>query len=266
MDTTESEASSKSSKSDTYNLIFLATTKNKQLFVKTLKRACVVCKNFEDTVKCTGLCQSYFHKECLAKSEDRYNKDEPIIKVKKTPCRSKKHSTFAHKNGHVSDPLINIKEENADELYEKYDKFKSLNNTKSLSIEQCLSHSNEEDKLPDILVSNDLSKKKISITIDDESTQQLSELDYVDRDLIQETPEDTIIETSIKPTTTEDNELKYMCSLCKANKTNCFECGLDIEDSTQKIACKLCKLKLFKSYLVEKCFINNSYFIDQFVL
>lgn len=34
-----------------------------------------------------------------------------------------------------------------------------------------------------------------------------------------------------------------MCSLCKANKTHCYVCGLNIEDPEQKIVCKLCKLK-----------------------
>lgn len=242
-DTTESEASSKSSKCDT---IFLNSTKIKQLFTKTLKRACVVCKAIEDTVKCMGPCQSYFHKECLANSEERYHKSESQPKINKTLGRSKKrHSKFIHKNEHNIDLnglQMNTTKENTDELVKKDDESKSLNDIKSLSVEQCPSYTNEKDKSLDHSISDDLSINKSYINIDDENTQQLSELESLNGVLVQE----KIVDASIKPITINnenisDDDLKYMCSLCKANKTNCFECGLDIEDSTQKIACKLCK-------------------------
>lgn len=242
MDTTESEASSKSSKCDT---ICLTNTKNKQLFTKTLKRACVVCKTIEDTVKCMGPCQSYFHKECLANSEERY-KSKPITKTNKTPGRFKKrNSKFKHKNGH--NITNNDSQINTDESNEKDAESKSLNGIKS-SMEQSSSYTNGKDELPDQSISNDLSINNSYSNIDDENTQQLSELETANGVLIQETSKEKIIETSIKPLTMNNenisnDDLKYMCSLCKANKTNCFECGLDIEDSTQKIACKLCKLK-----------------------
>lgn len=247
MDTTESEASSKSSKCDTYNTLFLTSTKYKQLFTKTLKRACVVCKTNENTVKCMGPCQSYFHKECLAKSEERYK--EPITKIKKTQNRSKKSQSI-HQNGHVATncPQINTTKENTDGLDKKDNESKSLNGIKSLFVEQCPSYTSGKDKLPDQLISDDLSKTKHFINIDNENTPQLSKLENVNGVLIQEISGEKILETSIKHITmnnenNSNNNLKYMCSLCKANKTNCFDCGLDIEDSTEKIACKLCELK-----------------------
>lgn len=42
----------------------------------------MVCKNYDDTIKCMGECQSYFHKGCLAKSEESYLKREPLIENK----------------------------------------------------------------------------------------------------------------------------------------------------------------------------------------
>jgi len=255
-DATESEASSKN---ETYTSVFLASTKNKQLFVKTLKRACVVCKNIEDTVKCMGPCQSFFHKECLANSEKRYHKNEPFIKTKKKNSRSKKNSsksTFKSGDFDAIDANIlhNTNEEKcANKIHEKNDVLlsQSIN-----SIEQCSINTNKDDKSHQSM-SNDLSKdKNCDITTEDEIIQGLMELESMNEDSVRETSEDKIIETSIKSLNMTDekgskDDLKYMCSLCKANKTNCFVCGLDIEDPGQKIVCKLCELK-FKFYRIDK--------------
>jgi len=239
-DTTESE---ESSKNETYSSVFLASTKNKQLFVKTLKRACVVCKNIEDTVKCTGPCQSFFHKECLANSEKRYHKSEPFIKTKKKNGRSKKHnSKSTHKNGDSDDNDAHILHNtNEEKLFEKNVlAFQSSNN-----IEQCSSNVIEEDKLQQSIM-DDLSMDK-NCDVEDQLFQVFDELESVNEDSIQETSEEKIVETSTKSLNMLDeklsnDDLKYMCSLCRANKTNCFVCGLDIEDPAQKIVCKLCKL------------------------
>lgn len=238
-DSTESEASSKN---DTYTSVFSTSRKNKQLFVKSLKRACVVCKNVEETVKCMGPCQSYFHKECLAKSEERYFKSEPKNKkVKKSSGRSKRcNSKSTHKNvdASASVPQIvnNVKEENTDKLYENGENLESTN-IKSEFNEECLNETNEENDSHDQPKSDD---EKVN-------TQELNELESVVKDSIQKMENkhfDSAIETSLNSSVVPENDSKYMCSLCKVGKAKCFVCTLDIEDPGQKIVCKLCKLLL----------------------
>lgn len=259
-DTTESEASSKnteseaSSKTDTYSSVFLASTKNKQLFAKNFKRACVVCKNSDDTVKCIGPCQSYFHKDCLAKSEERYKKELDVEKIKKLPSRSKKHYSKSVRKNKAHDvnvsqieqdindenPVVNSKEDNS--------ALESFNDTKCLTIEESFGESNEEDKSFDQSKSDDLSKISSSILTGSENSQEIVKLESVNEDSIQETSDDKMIDIPTKPTNAANEKIfkddsKYLCSLCKANKTHCFVCGLDIEDNEQKIVCKLSKLK-----------------------
>lgn len=252
-DTTESEASSKN---ETYSSVFLTSSQNKQLFIKTWKRACVVCKDIKDTVKCMGPCQSYFHKECLNKSEERYSKTKSVpmtkTKIKKTPGRRKRHySKMTQKNESFIDnnpQLINkLKEENTAKLFKKDYDVKS-NGLRTLSQTECSSYTNEETISLHQFESDELFKNDSCVLTENENTQ--SELESVNEDSIRGTSE----EKNVTPTVPINNidekisldSLKYMCSLCKADKTNCFVCGLLIDDSGQKIACKICKLKYQK--------------------
>lgn len=247
-DTTESEASSKN---ETYTSVFSTSRKNKQLFVKSLKRACVVCKNIEETIKCMGPCQSYFHKECLAKSEERYFKSEPKNKkVKKPSGRSKKYSSKStHKNVDASASVPQIvndfKEENTGILYENGENFVSTG-MKSEFKEECLNETIEENESHDQPKSDDVSENSNCILPEKVNTQELNKLESVVRDSIQEMEDkhfDPATETTLNSSSTpESNDSKYMCSLCKASKAKCFVCTLDIEDPGQKIVCKLCKL------------------------
>lgn len=253
-DTTESEASSKnteseaSSKNDTYSSVYLASTKNKQIFIKNFKRACVVCKNSDDTVKCIGSCQSYFHKDCLIKSEERYKSEPEVEKIKKLPGRSKKHfSKYIRKN---KNPNVNGEqiEEEINEKKEDNSTLESLNDTKSLTIEECVGGSNEDDKSSDQSKSDDLTKVSNCILTENENIQEIIKSESVNENSIQETSDEKLIDIPTKSTNTSNENIfkddsKYLCSLCKANKTNCFVCGLDIEDAEQKIVCKLSKLK-----------------------
>lgn len=248
-DTTGSEASSKN---ETYSSIFLASKKNRQLFVKSLKRACVVCKGVEDTIKCIGLCQSYFHEECLAKSEERYRKSEPKILTKKNNNSKKHYSKSLLKNGKTGSEtshIINTIEENIDELNEKDDNLvpTSLISTEPLSKEPSPDNTNEDQLQNHQLKFDEVSIIKPDVIIKNENKEGSSELISGSEEPIQELSEVKIDDTSIKPIfLTNDKEfkddLKYKCSLCRANKTNCFVCGLGIDDSGQKIVCKLCKL------------------------
>ncbi|XP_015369932.1 PREDICTED: histone-lysine N-methyltransferase, H3 lysine-36 and H4 lysine-20 specific-like [Diuraphis noxia] len=236
-DTTESEASSKN---ETYSSVFLTSSKNKQLFTKTWKRACVVCKNIKDTVKCLGPCQSYFHRECLNKSEERYNQ----TKVKKTGRRKRQYSKITQKNedSAADNPQLinNIKEEDdTDNFFVKDDEIKS-NGLRSLSPTQCSSYTNEETKSLNQFESDKLFKNETCLLTANENTQ--SELESINEDSIREISEEKNV-TPIVPIKIDEklplDNLKYMCSLCKANKTNCFVCGLVIDDSGQKIVCKI---------------------------
>jgi len=248
-DTTESEASSKN---ETYNSVFITSTTNKQLFAKSWKRACVVCKNFKNTVKCMGPCQSYFHKECLNKSEERYHKTKSTpmtkLKTKKSSGRRKKHnSKITHKNEGADTPQLinNIKEVNTATLCKKEDDDIKSNCLMTLSQTQCSGYTNEETISPNQLESDSLFTNDSCIVTENENTQ--SELESVNEDSIQGTSEEKNVDTSIVPINidekTPSDNLKYMCSLCKANKSNCFVCGLIIDDSGQKIVCKICKLQ-----------------------
>ncbi|XP_022183535.1 probable histone-lysine N-methyltransferase Mes-4 isoform X2 [Myzus persicae] len=241
-DTTESEASSKN---ETYSSVFLTSSKNKQLFTKTWKRACVVCKNIKDTVKCLGPCQSYFHKECLNKSEERYTKSIPIVtkmKIKKTPGRRKRHySKITQKNESSVDDnsqlINNVKEENTAKLFIQDDIVKT-NGLRTLSQTQCSSYNNEETISLNQIESDEPFKNDNCILTENENPQ--SELESMNEDSIQGTTDEKIV-TPIVPIDEKIplENLKYMCSLCKADKTNCFVCGLIIDDPGQKIACKI---------------------------
>lgn len=253
-DTTESEASSKN---ETYSSVFLASTKNKQLFVKILKRACVVCKNIENTIKCTGSCQSYFHEDCLSISEERYRKSEPkiVMKSKKHGRRKRNHSKWTHKKrdsiASLQQITYNTNEENIDKLYEKNDTvtFKSINNVNSLLLKQSFDSTdgNKSLKNPTSDGLTDISKDKKCIFTTNEDTKRLNELEIINKEPILEISKEKVINTSMKSGTNEKiskDDSKFMCSLCKADKTYCFACGLDIEDFGQKIMCKMRKLLL----------------------
>lgn len=250
-DTTESESSSKN---ETYSSVFLASTKNKQLFVKTLLRACVVCKNIENTVKCIGPCQSYFHKECLVKSEERYLKSEQkiVLKKKKSGRRKRHFSKCTNKNrDSIASVSQVINEESTGNLYETDDiTLGSINGLNCLSIEQS-SYDTDENKLLENPTSDKLSDfskdKNFSESTENKDTQQLNEFECVNKDPTLEISEDKMINTPMKYSNNEKMskyDSKYMCSLCQADKTNCFVCGLEIDDPGQKIMCKMCKLLL----------------------
>lgn len=241
-DTTESEASSKN---ETCISLFLASKKSKKLFIKTLKRACVVCKNIENTIKCSGPCQSYFHEECFDKSHERYHKSEPKNKIKKPHSRRKRrYSKVSHKKKEASSvpKIMKNDNENIDKVHEQDD-----------FIEQSSDHANVENKLQDEPKPDHSSKSINCIYTDNENTSGLSELESVNKDSIpdintcsgDEKNVNNLIGSqniSITNDKTTNGDLKYMCSLCKANKLNCFSCGLEIDDLGQKIICKICKL------------------------
>lgn len=257
-DTTESETSSKN---ETYSSVFVTTSKNKQLFAKTWKRACVVCKDIKNTIKCLGPCQSYFHIECLDKSEERYHQTKsisPMIKIKSKKTsgsgrRKRNYSKILQKNedsiSDIPQLIDNIKEKNTIKLSKEGNEIK-LN---CLSDTQCSGYINEETMSPNELDSDNLFKNDSCILNDNENTQ--SELESVNEDSIQETSEEKNIDVPIVSINIDEkiplDNLKYMCSLCKANKTYCFLCGLVIDDSGQMIVCKICKLINFSIYVRE---------------
>lgn len=246
-ETTESEASSKN---ETYSSVFIASTKNKQLFIKILKRACVVCKNIENTVKCTGSCQSYFHEECLTISEERYRKSEPKIVIKnKKHGRRKRHYSKCTNKKRDSDANLQVindtNEENFNKLYEKdNDASKPINDLNSVLKEQCFDSTDKSKSLEN--PTSDLFKDKNCILITNEDTQQLNELEIANKEPIQEMSKEKLINPSMKSVNEKvsKEDSKHMCSLCKAEKTYCFACGFNIEDHGQKIMCKMRKLLL----------------------
>lgn len=257
-DTTESETSSKN---ETYSTVFLASTKNKQLFVKSTKKACVVCKNVTDTMKCSGPCQSYFHKECFNKSEERYL--EPINKIISKGKKQCLKSTHKKEDSIVSSSTIseNIskKKNNIKSAQDSNFLSKPLNGMNSIS-----ENNSKEGNLCDQPKSGDLSNNLNCVLVKNENTQlehinkdliklkdkieNLIDLKNGNIDLVPEISKEKTVDPSVK---TENmavekvikDDKHNMCSLCKANKTNCFLCGLNIEDPGQKIICKLCKLK-----------------------
>lgn len=209
-----------------------------------------------------GSCQSYFHKECLARSEERYKSEAKILN-KKNLGRSKKHlSKSVPKNvGTVADiqPVVdNMNEENADKLLDKNSESKSLDSIESSSKEQCLSPNNEEYKC-------NIDSKSDEVFINEtntvnESTEVLNELVSVNEELIQE-PSEEKNTISTKPTDLSlldekvaKDDSKLMCSLCRANKSYCFACGLEIEEVGQKIDCKLCKYLRLHVYIILSIF------------
>jgi len=256
-DTTESETSSKN---ETYSTVFLASTKNKHLFVKSTKKACVVCKNITDTMKCSGPCQSYFHKECFNKSEERYL--EPINKIISKRKKQCLKSTLKNEDSIVSSTIIeNNSQEKSNVKSAEGDNFlsKPLNGMNSISEDN-----SKNDNLYDKQKSGDISNNLNGILVKNENTQleninkdlielknEKKELIYLtnaNKGLVPEISKEKTVDHSVKTeNVTVEKVLKddklNMCSLCKANKTNCFLCGLNIEDPGQKIVCKLCKLK-----------------------
>lgn len=194
-----------------------------------------------------GPCQSYFHKECLDKSEERYHKSEPKIKKKnrKPHGRPRKHynkSSLKSCNSVTNVPQItsDINNPNKNELHEKVDDIvaKSFNGLMTLPNIQGELNKGIDDQLePDKI-------KKENITIENVNNPGLIELENMAKDSIEENIGDTAIastDSSVSKEKLSKVNLKYLCSLCKADKTICFVCGLDIEDSGQKITCKICK-------------------------
>lgn len=238
------------SKSETYSTVFLASTKNKQLFVKNAKRACVVCKGIEDTQKCRGPCQNYFHKKCLAKSEERYKQD-PIVD-KRVSKRKRQYTKSTRKIEDSIDDIPqtehDIHKENTDQVYINDNLMsKSPIEMKTLSEEQTVDDSIVEDESHDQTDSNSLSDNTNSIFVKNENTQELSELKNSSKALISKTFEDTVTDSSVRSINVKNNKLSYdikhMCSVCKADKTYCFVCDLAIKDPEPKVVCKLGKLK-----------------------
>lgn len=172
-------------------------------------------------------------------------------KIKK-PGRRKRHYskiTQKHEDSAADNPqLINsIKEEDTDKFFEKENE---INGLRTLSPTPCSSYTNEETKLLNQFESDKLFKNDPCILTENENTQ--SEVESANEDSIRGTSEEKNV-TQIVPINIDEklplDNLKYMCSLCKADKTNCFVCGLVIDDSGQKIACKICKLKYQKLLL-----------------
>lgn len=250
-DTTESK---ECSKSETYSTVFLASTKNKELFVKNVKRACVVCKNMEDTFKCMGPCQSYFHKNCLVKSEERYYKQEPIKNKRGGPKRKRQLSCKTEDSiDNIPQTEHDIQKENTDQVYINDNLISKSSIEMKSSEEQIVDDSNIEDESNDQTESNSLSDDTNSIYVKNENTLVLSELENSSKDLVSKTSEDTVT-TSVKSINVRNDKLsiydiKHMCSLCKADKTYCFVCGLAIKDPEQKVVCKLGKLKQLHIFL-----------------
>lgn len=200
------------SENHSYRSVYLASKKNKQLFVKIYKNACVVCHDIDNTEKCTGPCQSYFHKNCLAKSEERY-KIEPKIIIKDKENESNIISNIQD--------IRNYNENDTNALSEIYNN-NSSGSSNSLNSSSRESSSNYTDES----ISQEISKEKYN------------------NDFIK-CNEHILI-----------NDSNFMCSLCKANKTNCFVCGLYIEDISQKMMCKICKF--FRIFLILEYF--SSYY------
>lgn len=236
-DTTESEASSKN---ETYSTVFLASTKNKQLFVKSAKKACVVCYNIEFTVKCLGPCQSYFHKECLSRSEERYFK--PIvenIENKKNGKRKRYYSKSTNRNEDSNTNVLEIKQETNEEVADQKilkDNPDSL--PKSNGIKSICSNQSSDDEFSE-------KQKNSDIPSDTNSILAENECENVDKDIVPTTSKELSVDSSVISMDIVNEKVSLddtlMCSLCKAKKTICFVCGVNIEDSEQKIVCKLCK-------------------------
>jgi len=168
-------------------------------------------------------------------------------KIKKPGRRKRHYSKITQQNeGSAGDnpQLLNdIKEDDTDTFFLKENEIKS-NGLRTLSPTQCSSSTNEETKSLNQHESDKLFKNDTCILTENENTQ--SELVSVSEDSIRGTSEEKNV-TPIVPTNIDEklplDNLKYMCSLCKADKTNCFVCGLVIDDSGQKIVCKICKFK-----------------------
>lgn len=174
-------------------------------------------------------------------------------KIKKPGRRKRHYSKITQKNedSAADNPqLINsIKEEDTDKFFEKDKEIKS-NGLRTLSPTPCSSYTNEETKSLNQFESAKI-KNDPCILTDNENTQ--SELESVNEYSIWGTSEEKNV-TQIVPINIDEKlpleNSKYMCSLCKADKTNCFVCGLVIDDSGQKIVCKICKLKYQKLLLL----------------
>lgn len=203
-----------------------------------------------------GPCQSYFHQECLAKSEKRYYKSEPLIKLKRTTNkRTKRHYSKSKKAKNLNTRVSTIIESNPDKLCNKDDSLASVimvSNMKS-----CSDDPKEEDKLQNQLTSNDLSANINCIPSENDNVQLFNELENANEDSVQEIPKEKVVDIPNKCIDISSNneqvfksESKNICSLCKANKTNCFVCGLDIEDPKQKLVCKLCKFNIIIFFLI----------------
>ncbi|XP_050438298.1 histone-lysine N-methyltransferase NSD2-like isoform X2 [Adelges cooleyi] len=196
------------SKTESYSSVYISSQENKELFVKTLKKACVVCENFKNTIRCTGLCQDYFHKECLAKSENRYNflKQSMNANNKKNQELNEKVHNKNNTNDNFNDMTItkgecsNIKAENGFNQQGNVQQFKDLDSP----TEDSTSKSSTE-KIEKYLIKP---KNKLTNSV-----------------------------KTIKPI-----DLEHMCSLCKANKIYCFICGLNVDKDSEQQKCVTCKL------------------------
>lgn len=194
-----------------------------------------------------GSCQSFFHKECFAKSEERYHKNDPMIKFKKmTGKRTKRHYSKSRKHKNLNLNVSTIIESISVKLCNPDDGFVTVSNVKSP-----LDDTIKEDTLHDQPKSDDLSINIKCISSENDNIQQFNELENVNEDSIHELPGKKIVDmpnTSNSILLTNEqvftSESKNICSLCEANRTICFVCGLDIVDSEQKLVCKLCKFNI----------------------
>ncbi|XP_050428215.1 histone-lysine N-methyltransferase NSD2-like isoform X2 [Adelges cooleyi] len=247
-ETTESETSSRN---DNYSSVFLANQTNRELFVKTLKKACIVCENYQNTIRCTGTCQNYFHKECFAKSGEKsscQNQPTKAIKKPKYSVRSKRRRSKSLKNKpkYTNSTLNNetIGQELAEEIND------DINNVNDNS--NCIDSTSETVSLSikDGSSSSDQSKSdKLTEIVEQVNIQQPDSSESAYEETVFKTSEEKIEKMFNKPKKMSINGIKpvkhidseYMCNLCKANKVNCFSCGLNIDkDSEQKFfTCKL---------------------------
>lgn len=164
-----------------------------------------------------------------------------------TGKRTKRHYSKSRKHKNLKLNVPTIIESISVELCNKDEDLVSVtvNNIKS-----SLDDTNKEDKLHDQPKSDDLSINIKSISSENDN-QQFSELENVNEDSIQEIPGKEVVDIPNKSNSilliNEQvfiSESKNMCSLCEANRTICFVCGLDIVDSEQKLVCKLCKFNI----------------------
>ncbi|XP_050534604.1 histone-lysine N-methyltransferase NSD3 isoform X3 [Daktulosphaira vitifoliae] len=222
-DTTESETSSKN---ETYSSVFLASQKNKQLFVKIPKKACVICEKFENTLICSGTCQNYFHKECLDKSRDKHNSSDQSILEAKHQARQATRSKRQYSKINRNDNIVNS------------NGLETVIEDKNLNIEDNVDESLNNQLIPDENKNND--------NLDNDQSIEDKKNKNVNDKLVIKTTDNLNNESFNKLEAKSENgfltgDLDYMCNLCRNKRINCFSCGLCIDKNSDKkyFTCKL---------------------------